>query len=586
MECSVPELRRRRRCASVLLVACLLMVVLACGDSDEEGRSRGPVPGDEIAARLAKYVEVPLSADLSHLDNTERVLVGLFINACESMDAAFWEQAYGDGEAFLATLDDPDLRRLGKISYGPWDRLDGNEPFVQGKGPKPPGANFYPRDFTKEEFEAAIAKEPELEAGLRSPYTVIYRDREGNLRQRPYSEAFRHHMEPAVRAIRLAGMLTPNVGLHFYLHHRANALLTNEFAKSDEAWLELDKADIDLVIGPIETYEDELMGLKTAYTCYVLIRDPDWSERLARYAQVLPDLQRDLPVPEEYKREQPGSSVGLGVYDVIYYAGEANAGAKTIAVNLPNDERFQMEHGTRRLQLKNAMRAKFEKILVPLSEELIVDGQQQLVDFEAFFNNTMFHEIAHGLGIKNVMSGEGTVRDALQEQADSIEEGKADVLGLYMITTMHEKGEITEPGLESHFVTFLAGVLRSSRFGAASAHGRANLVLLDTLEEQGAFSRDAASGRYRVDVPKMRTAIDELSGMLLRLQGDGDYEGAKRLLETKGAKSPTLEEDLARLEALGIPVDVVWDQGYETLGLERPDLTALERGAAQPSQPR
>ena len=282
---------------------------------------------------------------------------------------------------------------------------------------------------------------------------------------------------------------------------------------------------------------------------------------------MLPDLQRNLPVPDAYKAEAAGSDSDLNAYDVVYYAGDCNAGSKTIAINLPNDEQVQLEKGTRRLQLKNAMRAKFDKILVPIAAELIAEDQRRHVTFDAFFADVMFHEVAHGLGIKNTIDGRGTVREALKDHAGALEEGKADVLGLYMITRLHERGELTG-SLEDYYVTFLAGIFRSVRFGAASAHGRANMVRFNYFAEHGAFTRDDATGRYRVDTAKMRRAMDGLSGLILRLQGDGDYAGVERLESEQGSIGPQLRADLDRLAAREIPVDVVFEQGRGVLGLE------------------
>ncbi len=303
---------------------------------------------------------------------------------------------------------------------------------------------------------------------------------------------------------------------------------------------------IDLVIGPIETYEDKLFGYKAAFEAYVLVKDMEWSKRLARYAAMLPELQRGLPVPDAYKAETPGTDSDLNAYDVVYYAGDCNAGSKTIAINLPNDEQVQLEKGTRRLQLKNAMRAKFDKIMVPIADELIAPEQRKHVTFDAFFADTMFHEVAHGLGIKNTVDGKGTVRDALKELGSGIEEGKADVLGLYMITKLHEKGELGG-SLEDYYTTFLAGIFRSVRFGAASAHGEANMVRFNFFADRGAFARDA-KGQYRVDMPKMRQAVDELSATLLKLQGNGDYAGVEKLVKELGVIRPQLAEDLGAVE--------------------------------------
>jgi hypothetical protein len=281
---------------------------------------------------------------------------------------------------------------------------------------------------------------------------------------------------------------------------------------------------------------------------------------------MLPELQQGLPVAAAYKAEKPGTDSDLNAYDVLYYAGDCNAGSKTIAINLPNDEQVQLEKGTRRLQLKNAMRAKFDKIMVPIADELIVPEQRKHVTFDAFFADTMFHEVAHGLGIKNTIDGKGTVRDALKELGSGLEEGKADILGLYMITRLHEQGEISG-ALEDYYVTFMTGIFRSVRFGAASAHGRANMLRFNFFADRGAFTRDA-SGRYRVDMAKTRQAMDELSALILKLQGDGDYAGVDKLAQELGVIRPDLATDLARLAARNIPVDVTFNQGKSVLGLK------------------
>jgi hypothetical protein len=270
-------------------------------------------------------------------------------------------------------------------------------------------------------------------------------------------------------------------------------------------------------------------------------------------------LQRGIPVPEAYKRERPGTDADLNAYDVVYVAGQANVGAKTIAINLPNDEQVQLEKGTRRLQLKNAMRAKFDRILVPLARELIVDDQQSHITFDAFFENVMFHEVAHGLGIKNTIAGTGTVRAALKERAGALEEGKADILGLYMIRQLNAQGEMGRESLDDNYVTFLASLFRSVRFGAGDAHGRANVVAFNYLQDMGAFTREQ-NGKYRVNMPRMRAAADALSRDILTLQGNGDYAGVGRLYSERGVISPTLQADLGRLKSRGIPVDIVYDQ--------------------------
>jgi hypothetical protein len=488
-------------------------------------------------------------------------MVSLLIDAAKIMDDLFWQQAYpGDRAALLAGLKDAETRRFAEINYGPWDRLAGNAPFVPGVGAKPPGAGFYPLDMTKEEFERANL------AGSRSEYTVLQRDAKGQLAVVPYSQRWRDELGRAATLLEQAAGLADDEGLRNYLKLRAYALRTDDFRASDRAWLDMKDNRLDVVIGPIETYEDKLFGYKAAFEAYVLVKDLEWSQRLARYAAMLPALQRGLPVPDAYKAESPGTDSDLNAYDVIYYAGDCNAGSKTIAINLPNDEQVQLEKGTRRLQLKNAMRAKFDAIMVPIAGELIAPDQRKHVTFDAFFANTMFHEVAHGLGIKNTVNGRGTVRDALKELGSGIEEGKADVLGLYMVTRLQQQGEL-DGALEDFYVTFLAGIFRSVRFGAASAHGQANMVRFNFFADRGAFTRDE-QGYYRVDMPAMRRAVDELSGVLLKLQGDGDYAGVQQLGDELGVLRPQLQADLDRLSSRAIPVDVAFTQGKSVLGLD------------------
>jgi hypothetical protein len=488
-------------------------------------------------------------------------MVSLFIDASVVMDDLFWRQAYpGDRAKLLAGITNPATRRFVEVNYGPWDRLAGNAPFVPGVGPKPDVAGFYPLDMTREEFDRA-----DLPAS-RSEYTVLKRDAKGALQVVPYSKYYGAELERAAALLDRAAALAEDPGLRKYLELRAKALRTDEYRASDMAWLEMKDNRLDLVIGPIETYEDKLFGYKAAFEAYVLVKDMEWSKRLAKYAAMLPGLQRGLPVPEAYKAEMPGTDSDLNAYDVIYYAGDCNAGSKTIAINLPNDEQVQLAKGTRRLQLKNAMRAKFDAIMVPIAAELIAPEQRKHVTFDAFFANTMFHEVAHGLGIKNTVNGKGTVRDALKELGSGIEEGKADVLGLYMVTKLHEQGELGG-ALEDYYVTFLAGIFRSVRFGAASAHGQANMLRFNFFADRGAFARDA-SGHYRVDMPKMRSAVDDLSGVLLKLQGDGDYAGVAQLTKELGVIRPQLQADLDRLSSRAIPVDVVFTQGKAVLGLK------------------
>ena len=550
-------------CRILLRYACALPAILLLAACAEEAPTETTLDATtSVTPRPDIYAEFTLTADLSELSDNQRDMIRLLIDASEIMDDLYWRQAYGDDyEDWLDSLEAGDARRFAELNYGPWDRLDDDKPFIDGAGDKPLGANFYPPDMSKEEFDAAYLP------GKVGLYTLVRRDAEGALKLVPYSVEYADELRRAADLLRQAADLADSAEFATYLKLRAAALVSDDFQTSDLYWMDVKDNQIDVVIGPIETYEDRLYGYRAAYESYILIKDLEWSDRLSRYADFLPELQKGLPVAEEYKWEMPGTDSDLNAYDVVYYAGHSNAGSKTIAINLPNDEEVQLLKGTRRLQLKNAMRAKFDKILEPIADVLVDESQRQHISFDAFFANTMFHEVAHGLGIKNTIDGKSTVREALLDVASSMEEGKADILGLYMITRLHEAGELGDVDLMDYYVTFMAGIFRSTRFGASSAHGKANMVRFNFFAEQGAFIRDPESGRYRVDFEAMQSAMTELSRLLLTLQGDGDYDGAVELTNTMGVIGPQLQADLDRLTAANIPVDITFRQGISELNL-------------------
>jgi len=537
-----------------------------CGDflyrfrNDADTSTESAMGSEYGQGLLSKYTTFPLTTDLSVLSERECRMIPHLIEASRAMDDVFWMQSYGNKDSLLQSIDDSALKEFARINYGPWDRLNNDAPFIDGIGDKPLGANFYPKDMSKREFEVAVRREP----ALASHYTVVVRDADEGLKAVPYHQAFRFQMEYAADELRSAAELADDPGLKEYLTLRADALVTGEYQASDMSWMNMKDNTLDIVIGPIEVYEDRLFGYKAATEAYVLIKDRDWSERLSRYSSLLPMLQEGLPVPPEYKREKPGTDSDLNAYDAIYYAGQANAGSKTIAINLPNDEEVQLQKGTRRLQLKNSMRAKFDKILEPMSDILIAEDQRDHVTFDAFFEDVMFHEVAHGLGIKRTLDGSQTVRAALKEHFSTIEEGKADILGLYMVLALQEQGEL-EADIRDSMVTFLAGIFRSVRFGASNAHGLANMIRFNFFREMGAFTRDDATGTYAANFDRMKEAMTALSEKLLRLQGDGDYDGVDAFIREYGAVPSELQRDLDRVAHAGIPVDIEFEQGYSAL---------------------
>lgn len=516
-----------------------------------------------IAKRVNAYKQVELKTDVDEFKEEEKQCLKMMIDAARIADNIFWMQSFPAADTFLGNITSDTIVHFYNLNYGPWDRLNGNKSFIEGIGKKPLGAGFYPEEMTKEEFDTI--NDPRKN----SPYSVIKKDKKGGYFVQSYYQAYHPLTEEMAQLLEMAGDMAnqfdPNFGA--FLKARSKAIRTDDYDASDRMWLDLKDNKFDLIIGPIENYEDKLYGLKTSYEAYVLVKDLEWSKRLAKYVTYLPELQKGLPVDAKYKKESPGTSSQLAAYDVVFYAGDCNAGSKTIAVNLPNDETLQKEKGTRRSQLKNAMKAKFDEILLPLSEVLIDASQRKHITFDAFFENTMFHEVAHGLGIKETINGKGTVRQALGPDYSALEEGKADVLGLYMITQLHEDGVLGKHELMNNYVTFMASIFRSVRFGASSAHGKANMIRFNYFKEKGAFARDEKTGTYKIDMAKMKIAMNDLSALILKLQGDGDINGVKQLLKEKGAIGSQLQKDLDKLTKAGIPIDIEFIQGTEILGI-------------------
>jgi len=548
---------------SFCLTACLATAFLfSCNNSTTVSATddKNDTTQSYVQKHLTGYASVKLTTDLSQLTEKEKQMIPLLIEAAKIMDTLYWDQSYGHMDSLLNAVTDEPTKNYILLNYGPWDKLNNDTPFVAGIGAKPLGSNFYPADMTKEELEKSNLSDKQ------GQYSLIRRDSTGKLISIPYHVAYREPLQRASSLLQQASAFAEDPGLKKYLQLRSQALVTDRFNESDIAWLDMKNNAIDIIIGPIENYEDGLYNARNAYESYVLVKDKEWSQRLAKYVAMLPELQQGLPVDARYKAEKPGTSSQLNAYDVVFYSGQANSGGKTIAVNLPNDEELQKSKGTRRSQLKNAMKAKFDQIMQPIAQTLIDPSQLDKVNFDAFFANVMFHEVAHGLGIKSTVNGKGTVRSALQEQGSWLEECKADILGLYMVTKLVEKGELPGP-IENYYTTFMAGILRSVRFSAADAHGKANMLSFNFFEEKGAFEK-TPDGHYKVNYPAFRNAMNELSSLILTLQGNGDKPGVEKLAKEKGIIKPDLQTDLNKLKQKGIPVDIVFEQGVKVLGLK------------------
>jgi tetratricopeptide (TPR) repeat protein len=512
-----------------------------------------------LEQKVKQYSEVELKTDISFLSESEKEVLGLMIDVAQIMDDIYWIQAYGDKNEMLS-LTDPWQKEFALINYGPWDRMADWKPFIPNAKVKRPGVNFYPADMTKEEFEAL--QDPDKN----SQYTVIKRGTDGKLYVKGYYEEYKEHLDKAIALMEKAAKITENKGLKNYLEKRIIALKTNQYFDSDMAWMDMKDSNLDFVVGPIENYDDELFGLKTSFEAFVLVKDLEWSKKLSKYTKFLPELQKNLPVDAKYKQEKPGTESDLNVYDVVYYGGDCNAAGKTIAINLPNDEKVQLKKGSRRLQLKNAMQAKFDAIVVPIAKQVMNPEQMKQVNFNAFFSDVTFHEVAHGLGIKTVVGSTTPVRKALGSEYSAYEEAKADVLGLYMISELIKKGEVTDLTEEECIATYVAGLFRSIRFGVTEAHGRANILCFNYFEKNGAFTRDA-KGIYTINYDKAKECIRSWAKFLIEMEGNGDMVAATKYSKANAVISKTLQQDLDKINSQGIPVDVRFNQGRKVLGL-------------------
>ena len=506
----------------------------------------------ELQTKVDSYAVVEVKSPLyDALSENDKKIVALFREAADIMDGLFWKQTFGDKSLIEALPDGPE-KAYALINYGAWDHLDNNAPFIKGYGQKPLGCQYYPQDMTAEEFEAFD------DPNKLSLYTVIRRDENGALKTVWYRDEYKEELNKVCALMEQAIELTENEGMRNYLIERVKAFRTDDYLASDLAWMDMKDCNMDFIVGPIENYDDHLYEAKAAYESFILLKDEKRSANLAKYVALLPELQKALPCAPEYKTFVPGTSSDLNVYDAIYYAGDCNAGSKTIAINLPNDERVHAAKGARRLQLYNSMMAKFDKIMMPIGEVLMTPDQLQYLSADAFFWNVTFHEVAHGLGVKQTVNGKGTVDAAMGSEKTTWEEAKADILGLFMVSKLIDMGEITDITKEESVATFIAGIVRSVRFGHASSHGKANMMCFNYMVENGAFSRNE-KGLYVVDFEKAAEVINSWAELILTTQATGNLEFAQKYSAEHASITDALAADIAKVNAAGIPRDIVFE---------------------------
>jgi hypothetical protein len=512
-----------------------------------------------VKTQLGKFAPVKIEIDEGLLTKGQRLLVDELVEASRVMDEIFLRQVYKGNvelrEKLRGEKGKPAVYDYFTLNFGPFDRLAEDTPFVKGVGAKPLGADFYPEDMTKAEFERWIKKHPRSRKAFESNFTVIRREGKG-LRAVPYSKEYASLLEKAADHLRNAASLTRNESLRRYLLSRAEAFVTNDYYQSDIDWVRINDHDIEVVIGPYEVYEDGLFGNKAAFESFVTRVDPKESKRLSKVVGYLDDLERNLPIDDEYKGIGRSLRSPVLVTQLIYSAGDTRAGVQTIAFNLPNDEKVRKEEGSKKVMLKNVQKAKFDKILRPIARNVMRPKDAKDVDFEAFFAHTLLHEVSHGIGPGEITKGgrKTTVNRELKDLYSVIEECKADTLGVYNAIYLTGKGLYPKGFMDNAWPTYLAGFFRSVRFGIDSAHGGGNAIQFNYLREKGAVTYYEKSGRFGIDRAKIEAAVRDLARDVLMIEAKGDYAAAKEFVERYRRMSPELKRALGNLDA--VPVDI------------------------------
>ena len=544
-----------KRCSFCILILALTFTPLI---------SQKKQTGDaELQKKIARFAPTVLTANTTRLSAKDRQALAKIIEAAKLLDPLFLRQVWSGNAALEAKLKaDKSAAGLQRLNYfyindGPWSRLDNNASFIEGvPHEKPPNANSYPDDMTKDEFnkwlEGLSDDEKKKATGF---FYLIRRDAGGKLTTVPYSQAYKEYLDPAARLLREAAALTTNKTLANFLNKRADAFASDDYYDSDVAWMELD-SPIDVTIGPYETYEDELFSYKASFEAYVTLRDDVETAKLAKFGAHLQELENNLPIDPKYRNPKLGAASPIRVVNEVFGSGEGNSGVQTAAFNLPNDERVIKEKGSKRVMLKNVQDAKFNKTLIPISRVVLNPAQRATLSFNSFFTHILCHELMHGLGPHNITVGseQTTVRKQLKELYSSIEEAKADVTGLWALQFLIDKGVIEKNLERSLYTTYLASMFRSVRFGITEAHGRGVALQFNYLTDEGAIKFDEASGTFSVEHSRIKDAVRKLTHDLLTIEAEGSYAKAKDILDRYALIRPPMKQAFDKLT--NVPVDI------------------------------
>ena len=522
-----------------------------------------PAAGEDYDMRRSydSLAVIEMKPDTSFLSVEERQVVNLLNQASNYMTEIYLRQRYAANpqvrEAIERTrrVDRDLLLEMFNRNLGPWDEMSELHPFW-GSDPMPEGAGFYPTDLTRAEFDAYLAAHPGEKDALLSPYTVVKRQGDA-LVAVPYSVEYRQWLEPAAQLLEQAAAVTTNPSLKTFLSLRAKAFLTDDYYESELAWMDLADTPIEVAIGPYEDYTDRLYGQKTAFESFVTLKDPEASAALAKYKQYLRDMEGNLPIPDEHKNFQRGFESPIAVADQVHDGGDNIVGAKTIAFNLPNDERVREAKGAKKVILANVLGAKYDGILHPMSEVVLAPAQAGLVAKKYMELETLFHELSHSLGPGTITVGgrKTTVNEELKDRYSALEEAKADVAGVWNILFMMDKGELPLAEKNQLLATYFTGIFRSVRFGTNDAHGEGAALQYGYLKEKGAFRWDDAAKRFVIDYAKLETGLRDLLHDQLMLQANGDYAGTGAFFDRYAHLDAHAEAAIAAMEH--IPVDIV-----------------------------
>ena len=542
----------------------LLLATAACATVAPEApveTAAATAPAYDLRAQMGKLAVVEMAPDTSYLSAEERQVVNLLIEASGYMSEIYKRQRlvnYDQARSAVANNRRADrdlLLTMFDRNFGPWDELAELHPFW-GTEEMPLGAGFYPADLTRAEFDAYLAAHPDEAAALTSDYTVVRRQGD-RLIAVPYSQAYAQWLVPAARLLEQASQVTSNPSLKKFLSLRAKAFLADDYFESELAWMDLEGTPIEVAIGPYEVYTDRLYGKKTAFESFVTLKDPEASAALDKYKGYLRDMEANLPIPDEHKNFQRGFASPIAVADQVQGGGDNVPGVQTIAFNLPNDERVREAKGAKKVILSNVLGAKFDRILDPIADVVLSDAQAPLVVKKYMQLETLFHELSHSLGPGTITvdGRKTTVNEELKDQYSQLEESKADLMGVWNILYMMERGELPAAEKDQLFATYFAGIFRSVRFGTESAHGNGSALQYGYLRDYGAFRWDAAQGHFVIDPVKMEAGIKSLLNKELMLQATGDYDGVKAFFAKYARLDEHARQAIARMDA--IPVDIL-----------------------------